>query len=96
MPTPLLRFTPMDSVTLVFSDNADARWVEISELVDNTLATPLPLLSPDLLSNSDRIQCIKYRDQREEHRQGEHAHRFGSRLATTSRTAVAWRPAAGR
>jgi hypothetical protein len=41
LPTPLLESTPADSVTLVFSDNPDARWREICELIDNTLAAAL-------------------------------------------------------
>lgn len=38
VPTPLLRSTPNDSVTLVFSDEPDARWEEIATLIDRTLA----------------------------------------------------------
>jgi hypothetical protein len=38
LPTPLVESTPTDSVTLVFSDDPDARWVEVCELIDNTLA----------------------------------------------------------
>jgi Fic family protein len=38
LPTVLFNSTPSDSVTLVFGDNPDVRWVEICELVDGTLA----------------------------------------------------------
>ncbi len=48
LPTPLLRFTPADSVTLVFSDDPDARWVEISELIDNTLAAAVARFAQQL------------------------------------------------
>ena len=48
LPTPLLRFTPADSVTLVFSDDSDARWVEISELIDNTLAAAVARFAQQL------------------------------------------------
>jgi len=48
LPTPLLRFTPTDSVTLVFSDDPDARWVEISELIDSTLAAAVARFAQQL------------------------------------------------
>lgn len=38
LPTPLLRSTPADSVTLVFSDDPEQRWDEVRELIDHTLA----------------------------------------------------------
>ncbi len=41
LPTPLLHSAPADSVTVVFSDTPDARWHEVYELVDNTLAAAL-------------------------------------------------------
>jgi Fic family protein len=41
LPTPLLHSTPADSVTLVFSDAPDARWREVCNLIDNTLAAAL-------------------------------------------------------
>lgn len=38
LPTPLLRSTPADSVTLHFSNDPEARWAEVCEFIDNTLA----------------------------------------------------------
>jgi hypothetical protein len=38
LPVPLFRSNPDDSVTLVFSDEPDARWDEIRDLVERTLA----------------------------------------------------------
>lgn len=38
LPAPLLRSSPNDSVTLVFSDDPDARWDEVRALVDTTMA----------------------------------------------------------
>jgi len=38
LPTALFHSTPSDSVTLVFGDDPEARWVEVCELIDNTLA----------------------------------------------------------
>lgn len=40
-PVPLLSSTPDDSVTLVYTDSADARWPEVCELVDRTLAAAI-------------------------------------------------------
>ena|GEM_PF-3980050 len=38
LPVPLLRSTPNDSVTFVFSDAADERWGETVEFEDRSLA----------------------------------------------------------
>ncbi|GAA2703573.1 Fic family protein [Micromonospora olivasterospora] len=38
---PLLNSTPDDSVTLIYSDSADARWSDVCELVDRTLAAAI-------------------------------------------------------
>ena len=40
-PTALLTPTPDDSATLVYSDSADARWPEVSDLVDRSLAAAI-------------------------------------------------------
>ncbi|PZS40475.1 MAG: hypothetical protein DLM62_02735 [Pseudonocardiales bacterium] len=48
LPTPLLRSTPPDSVTLVFSDDPEARWVEACELIDNTLAAAVASFAQQL------------------------------------------------
>ncbi len=48
VPTPLLRFTPNDSVTLVFSDEPDARWEEIATLIDRTLAAAVARFAQQL------------------------------------------------
>ncbi|MGH3815136.1 MAG: hypothetical protein ACRDUV_22270, partial [Pseudonocardiaceae bacterium] len=48
LPTPLLRSMPADSVTLVFSDDPDARWVEVCELIDNTLAAAVAKFAQQL------------------------------------------------
>lgn len=48
LPIPLLRSTPADSVTLAFSDDADARWPEISELIDKTLAAAVAKFAQQL------------------------------------------------
>jgi Fic family protein len=48
LPTPLFESTPADSVTLVFSDDPDARWREICELIDNTLAAALATFAQQL------------------------------------------------
>ncbi len=48
LPTPLLESTPTDSVTLVFSDDPDARWVEVRELIDNTLAAAVAKFAQQL------------------------------------------------
>ncbi len=48
LPTPLLRSTPNDSVTLVFSDVPDARWDEIRVLVDRTLAAAVARFAQQL------------------------------------------------
>jgi prophage maintenance system killer protein len=48
LPTPLLRSTPADSVTLVFSDDPDARWVEVRELIDQTLAAVVTTFAQQL------------------------------------------------
>lgn len=41
LPIPLFESTPTDSVTLVFSDEPDARWPEVRELIERTLAAAL-------------------------------------------------------
>jgi Fic family protein len=38
LPVPLLRSTPNDSVTFVFSDTVNDRWAEVEELVDRSMA----------------------------------------------------------
>jgi len=38
LPAPLLRSTPNDSVTLVFSDEPASRWDEVEDLINRTLA----------------------------------------------------------
>ncbi len=48
LPTPLFESTPADSVTLVFSDDPDARWHEVCELIDNTLAAALASFAQQL------------------------------------------------
>lgn len=48
LPTPLLESTPTDSVTLVFSDDPDARWVEVCELIDSTLAAAVAKFAQQL------------------------------------------------
>lgn len=48
LPTPLFESTPADSVTLVFSDDPDARWREVCELIDNTLAAALDKFAQQL------------------------------------------------
>jgi hypothetical protein len=48
LPTPLLRSTPADSVTLVFSDNPDERWGEVCELIDHTLAAAVAKFAQQL------------------------------------------------
>jgi hypothetical protein len=48
LPTPLLRSTPADSVTLVFSDDPEARWVEVCELIDRTLAAAVASFAQQL------------------------------------------------
>src|SRR5262249_32684259 len=47
-PTPLLSPTPDDSVTLVYTDSADTRWPEVSELADRTLAAAIATFSNGL------------------------------------------------
>ncbi|MGH3937489.1 MAG: Fic family protein [Pseudonocardiaceae bacterium] len=48
LPIPLLRSTPADSVTLAFSDDPDARWPEILELLDSTLAAAVAKFAQQL------------------------------------------------
>ncbi|MGH3887236.1 MAG: Fic family protein [Pseudonocardiaceae bacterium] len=48
LPTPLVESTPTNSVTLVFSDDPDARWVEVCELIDNTLAAAVAKFAQQL------------------------------------------------
>lgn len=48
LPTPLLESTPTDSVTLVFSDDPTARWVEVCELIDRTLAAAVAKFAQQL------------------------------------------------
>ncbi|MGH3906808.1 MAG: Fic family protein [Pseudonocardiaceae bacterium] len=48
LPTPLLRSTPADSVTLVFSDDPDARWAEVCQLIDKTLAAAVAKFAQQL------------------------------------------------
>ncbi len=48
LPTPLIESTPTNSVTLVFSDDPDARWVEVCELIDNTLAAAVAKFASQL------------------------------------------------
>lgn len=48
LPTPLIESTPTDSVTLVFSDEPDARWVEVCELIDRTLAAAVTTFARQL------------------------------------------------
>ncbi|MGH3550459.1 MAG: Fic family protein [Pseudonocardiaceae bacterium] len=48
LPTPLFESTPADSVTLVFSDEPDARWREVCELIDDTLAAALASFAQQL------------------------------------------------
>jgi hypothetical protein len=48
LPTPLLRSTPADSVTLAFSDDPDERWVEVRELVDHALAAAIARFAQQL------------------------------------------------
>lgn len=48
LPTPLLRSTPTDSVTLVFSDDPDERWGEVCELIDRTLAAAVAQFAQQL------------------------------------------------
>ncbi|MGH3873363.1 MAG: Fic family protein [Pseudonocardiaceae bacterium] len=48
LPEPLFESTPADSVTLVFSDDPDARWREVCELIDNTLAAALARFAQQL------------------------------------------------
>lgn len=48
LPVPLLRSTPNDSVTLVYSDDPDQRWNEIKELVDRTLAAAVDRFAQQL------------------------------------------------
>ncbi|MGH3852736.1 MAG: hypothetical protein ACRDR6_04395 [Pseudonocardiaceae bacterium] len=48
LPTPLFESTPADSVTLVFSDDPDARGREVCELIDNTLAAALDKFAQQL------------------------------------------------
>ena len=47
-PVPLLNSTPDDSVTLVYTDSADARWPEVSALTDHTLAAAIASFSNSL------------------------------------------------
>ncbi|MEH1014267.1 Fic family protein [Micromonospora sp. CPCC 206060] len=44
----LLSPTPDDSVTLIYTDSADARWTEVCELVDRTLAAAIASFSNGL------------------------------------------------
>lgn len=48
LPTPLLRSTPADSVTLAFGDDLDSRWPEVSELIDSTLAAAVAKFAQQL------------------------------------------------
>ncbi len=48
LPTSLLDVTPNDSVTIVFSDSPDARWPEIEQLIDHTLAAAVPRFAQQL------------------------------------------------
>lgn len=48
LPTPLIESTPTNSVTLVFSDDPDARWVEVCELIDSTLAAAVAKFAQQL------------------------------------------------
>jgi len=48
LPTPLFESTPADSVTLVFSDDPEARWHEVCELIENTLAAALASFAQQL------------------------------------------------
>jgi len=47
-PVPLLNPDPDDSVTLVYTDSIDARWQEISAVVDRTLAAAIASFSSGL------------------------------------------------
>jgi hypothetical protein len=47
-PVSLLSPTPDDGVTLVYTDSPDARWSEVSELVDRTLAAAVAGFSNSL------------------------------------------------
>ncbi len=48
LPSPLIESTPTDSVTLVFNDNPDARWVEVCELIDHALAAAVAKFAQQL------------------------------------------------
>lgn len=48
LPVPLLRSTPNDGVTLVFSDDPDSRWPEIEALIDRTLAAAVARFAQQL------------------------------------------------
>ncbi len=48
LPTPLFESTPTDSVTLVFSDDPNGRWVEVCELIDRTLAAAVTTFAQQL------------------------------------------------
>lgn len=48
LPIPLFRSMPADSVTLVFSDDSDARWAEVCELIDKTLAAAVAKFAQQL------------------------------------------------
>jgi Fic family protein len=47
-PTALLQTTPHDSVTLVYTDDAELRWPEVHELADRTLAAAITRFSGGL------------------------------------------------
>ena len=48
LPVPLIRSTPNDSVTLVFSDEAESRWDEIDALLNRTLAAAVARFAQQL------------------------------------------------
>ena len=47
-PVPALRLTAKDSVTLLYSDNLDDRWTEISEAIDRTLSAAVSTFAEGL------------------------------------------------
>jgi hypothetical protein len=47
-PEPLLELKPTDSVTLVYTDNADDRWEEVEELVDDSLSAAVDRFAQNL------------------------------------------------
>jgi len=47
-PVPALRLTAKDSITLLYSDNLDDRWTEISNAIDRTLSAAVSTFAEEL------------------------------------------------